>query len=129
MEKKPETLLRNFTPDPDPVRKDRFLRTYRKKTAAAETSILSMIKLQFPFISMPVWLITLAALVIAMWGVRTNRNIIFGIALLMPFVSGFSVLESFRSQLYRMTEIESTTLFSLRGIRSEEHTSELQSRI
>ena len=107
--------MADLTPCPDPGRKDTFLRMYRKKTGPAKPDIREMLASQFTCISAPVWLMTLAVLFLAIWGSCTNRNVITGIAALMPFVSGFAVFETFRSQIYTMTELEGVTLFSLRG--------------
>lgn len=118
MEKKGSMIIRlkGNTPLPDPARKDRFLRSYRKKTKPVHTNIMSMIGTQFTYISMPVWGLSIAALLIALWGVHSNRDIIPGIAAFMPFVSGAAVFETFRAHWHRMAEIESVTLFSIRGV-------------
>ena len=108
--------LQKNTPLQDPARKDRFLRSYRKKTKPAQTNIMSIINAQFSYISLPVWGMSIAALLIALWGAHSNRDIIPGIAAFMPFVSGAAVFETFRSNWHGMAEIESVTLFSIRGV-------------
>ena len=107
--------MADLTPCPDPGRKDTFLRMCRKKTGPAKPDIREMLKSQFTCIGAPVWITTLAVLFLAVWGSCTNRDVITGIAALMPLVSGFAVFETFRSQMYTMTELEGVTLFSLRG--------------
>lgn len=111
-----QLLLAELTPCSDPYRKDTFLRMYRRRTGPAKTGIREMLMSQFTYISAPVWITTLSVLFLAVWGSCTNRNVITGITALMPFVSGFAVFESFRSLMHGMTEIEGTTLFSLRGV-------------
>lgn len=108
-------LMADLTPCPDPGQKDTFLRMYRKKTGLAKPNIREMLKSQFTHIGAPVWITTLAVLFLAIWGSCTNRNVITGVAALMPLVSGFAVFETFRSQMYTMSELEGVTLFSLRG--------------
>ncbi len=115
MNKKIQLKISEFTPPPDPRRKDTFLRVYRKKAGPAKPDIREMLTSQFTNIGAPVWLMTLAVLFVAIWGSCMKRDVITGIAALMPFVSGFAVFETFRSQMYMMTELEGVTLFSLRG--------------
>lgn len=116
MNKNIRHTISEFTPSPDPVRKDTFLRMYRRRTGSPKTDIREMLGSQFICISPAVWLMSLAVLLIAIWGCLRNRNVIICVAALMPFVSGFAVFESFRSQMYAMAELEGVTLFSLRGI-------------
>ncbi len=116
MNKDIQHTISKFTPSPDPLRKDTFLRTYRRRTGSPKPGVTEMLRLQFTYISPAVWVMTLVVLFIAIWGSFMNRNVITGIAALMPFVSGFAVFETFRSQMYIMTEMEGVTLFSLRGI-------------
>ena len=116
MNKNIQHTISELTPSPDPVRKDTLLRMYRRKTGSPKTSIREMLGFQFTCISPAVWLVSLAVLLIAIWGSFRNRNVILCVAALMPFASGFAVFESFRSQMYAMTEMEGVTLFSLRGI-------------
>ncbi len=116
MNKSIRYTISEFNPSPDPVRKDTFLRMYRRRAGSPKTGIREMLGFQFTCISPAVWLMSLAVLLIAIWGSFRNRNVIICIAALMPFVSGFAVFESFRSQMYAMTELEGVTLFSLRGI-------------
>lgn len=107
--------LQENTPLPDPARKDLFLRSCRKKAKPAQTNIMSMIRTQFSYISLPVWGMSIAALLITLLGAHSNRDIIPGISVFMPFVSGAAVFETFRSNWHGMAEIESVTLFSIRG--------------
>ena len=111
----PKLLMTDLTPCPDPGRKDTFLRMYRKKAGSAKPDIREMLTSQFTYIGAPVWITTLAVIFLAIWGSCTDRNVITGIAALMPLVSGFAVFETFRSQMYTMTELEGVTLFSLKG--------------
>ena len=108
--------LADATPNPDPIRKDHFIRIYRSKAGTANPSMRSLLISQVTYISGPVWGITLAVLFLVLWAIHTNQNAIFLTALLTPFVSGIAIFDSFRSQFYSMTEMESASLFSLRGI-------------
>lgn len=109
-------IMTDLTPCPDPGRKDAYLRMYRRRTGSLKPSMWEMLRLQFTYINAAVWAVTLAVLFIAIWGSFMNRNVITGIAAMMPFVSGFAVFETFRSQMHAMTELEGVTLFSFRGI-------------
>ncbi len=108
--------LADASPAPDPIRKDHFIRTYRSKAGAANLSMRSLILSQINYISAPVWVTTLAVLFLVLYAVHTDQDIIFLTASLTPFVSGIAIFDSFRSQFYSMTEMESASLFSLRGI-------------
>ena len=108
--------LADATPSPDPIRKDHFIRTYRSKAGAANLSMRSLLISQVTYISAPVWGITLIVLFLVLYAIHTNQDIIFLTASLTPFVSGIAIFDSFRSQFYSMTEMESASPFSLRGI-------------
>ena len=108
--------LLDTAPKPDWHRKDVFIRLYRKQHCSTQISTLHIIKSQFGFIHMPVWIISLSALIVAIWGISMNRDIICAVSVIMPFVSGVAVFESFRSRMYGMTEMEGVTVVSMRGI-------------
>lgn len=108
--------LAHASPVPDPIRKDHFIRTYRRKACTANPGIRSLLISQVTYISTSVWCITLAVLFLVIWAIHTNQDTIFMTAVLIPFVSGIAIFDSFRSQMYSMTEMESASLFSLRGI-------------
>lgn len=108
--------LADATPSPDPIRKDHFIRIYRRKASAANLSMRSLLISQVTYISAPVWGITLIVLFLVLYAIHTDQDIIFLTSLLTPFVSGIAIFDSFRSQFYSLTEMESASLFSLRGI-------------
>lgn len=108
--------LSNAAPSPDHHRKDQFIRDYRRKYAGAQISTVDIIKSQFGYIRMPVWLISLAALLVAIWGIQGDGKVIFVVSAMMPFVSGIALFDFLRSGMHGMTELECVTLVSKRGI-------------
>ena len=101
---------------PNSSRKDFFIREYRDSFLKKKVNIYELIIQQICYIRIPVWIASLIVLFIAIWGILGNREILFSVSALMPFVSGVAVLESFRSRMYGMTEMEGVTLVSMRGI-------------
>lgn len=109
-------MLPDAGPKPDPVRKDAFIRNYRQKTGVSGLNSFEMIKSQAAYIKLPVWIISFAALAVAVWGVNTDYEILFPVSAIMPFVSGIAVLDTLRSRVHGMTEMEAVTLYSMRGM-------------
>lgn len=102
---------------PTPLKKDEFIRSYRKRAGRCRTDSLEMLLAQAGYIHKSVWLVSAAVFLAGVFHLQTNRYLqITIISALMPFVSGLAVMESFRSRTYHMDEIEGATLFSLRGI-------------
>lgn len=108
--------LPDVAPSPDHNRKDQFIKAYRRKYARTQISMVDIIKSQFGYIRMPVWLISIAALIVAIWGIQEDREVLFAVSAIMPFVSGIAIFDFLRSGMYGMTELESVTLVSKRGI-------------
>ena len=115
MNKDKMRLLKDAKVYPDPEAKDAFLRKYRKRVGAVHYTGWDMIGSQIGYIRKPVWIISLAALAVAMVGLSRDEGVIFAAAAMMPFVSGIAVLESFRAERYGLSEMEGVTLFSRRG--------------
>ena len=101
---------------PDYNRKDQFIRAYRRKYARTQISTIDIIRNQFGYIRMSVWLISLAALAVAIWGINEDSEVVFAVSAIMPFVSGIAVFDFLKSGMYEMTELESVTYVSKRGI-------------
>lgn len=101
---------------PNSDRKDDFIRKCRKYNIYETPKTYRLICRQIAYIRKPVWLISFLALMISVWGIYGNTEIVYAIAAIMPFVSGIAVIETFRSRMHGMTEMESVTLISMRGI-------------
>ncbi len=101
---------------PDYNRKDQFIRAYRRTYARTRISTIDIIRNQFGYIRMSVWLISLVALAVAIWGINEDSEVVFAVSAIMPFVSGIAVFDFLRSGMYEMTELESVTYVSKRGI-------------
>lgn len=101
---------------PNPVKKDQFIRRYRRNSVRRKTGELGMIRSQVGYIRMPVWIVSIVALIIALVSIHSDINVVTIVAAFIPFVSGVAIFESFRSRMYSMTEMEGVTLYSLQGM-------------
>ena len=108
--------LSDAAPSPDHNRKDQFVRAYKRMYVRAQISTVDILRSQFGYIRMPVWLISLAALIVAILGIHEDREVVFAVSAIMPFVSGIAVFDFMRSGMYGMTELESVTIVSKRGM-------------
>lgn len=116
MNKEMKMQLLSAAPVPDHRKKDRFVRAYRKQCRGGRGGTFDIIRSQMGYIRMPVWLLSLAALIVAVWGLYKDREVIAAVSAIMPFVSGIAVFDSARSGRYGMTELESVTYVSERGV-------------
>ncbi len=116
MSKDIRKMMADAAPKPDSTKKDAFIRMYREKSEQTELSVFDIIKSQFTYIKLPVWLISIAALIVAIFGINLNRETVFVVAAIMPFVSAVAVFDSMRSGMYGMDELEGVTRISGRGI-------------
>lgn len=117
MEKRCKNRIRQAADDPDPAAKDAFIRTYRRLGNCREMRSWDILKSQAAYIRKSVWMISLFALLLAVVELHAgSRHMIMMVSAWMPFVSGIAVIETFRSELHSMTELESATKLSIRGI-------------
>ena len=123
MDKKTKELLVKMAGQPDSLRKDKFIREYRKynkknnkNTRNNENNVMSK---DGSYISWYVWCISLfvliAAIFIIVMKVESTDSITV-VSASIPFVAMAAVMESFRSKYYGMSELESVTKVSFRGI-------------
>lgn len=116
MNKNVKEILKSAAESPDSIRKDVFIREYRKKYNSRRTNTWDIVKSQVGYIRPSVWIVSVAALFLAVLGIQSDRDTLFIVAAMMPFVSGTAIIESFRARQYRLSELEGTTLFSTKGI-------------
>ena len=116
MSKNIKSLMHDAAPRPDAAKKDTFIRSYLKKTGRTELGLADLIKSQISYIRMPVWVASIAALVVAILGIRQTRETVFYVAAIMPFVSAIAIFDSMRSRMYGMDELEGVTRISGKGI-------------
>ncbi|MBO6215514.1 MAG: hypothetical protein J6N76_08255 [Lachnospiraceae bacterium] len=98
---------------PEPENKQDFLRKIRQR----EIGTFELLIQQVRYIRLPVWLVAVAIIFLAVIGAilqtAETRELIPAI---MPFFAGISVLETKRSEKYKMSELEIVTRFSLRSV-------------
>ncbi|WP_458458637.1 hypothetical protein [Pseudobutyrivibrio sp.] len=118
MSKNIREAMREVAPMLDSAKKDVFIRRYRKMSGRTELGVVDLLKSQMFYIRMSVWIISIAVLVIGILEINLNpnRESVFYIAALMPFVSAIAVFDSMRSRMYGMDELEGATRISGRGI-------------
>ena len=116
MNKNIKEMLKSVDESPDPLRKDTFIRDYRKRYATGRRSTWDLLKSQIGYIRPVVWIISVLALLLAAIRVHSAGDTLFIVAAMMPFVSGSAIIESFRARHYGMAELDGTTLFSTKGI-------------
>ena len=115
MSKNIKRMMADASPKPDLARKDAFIREFRK-ISRKELGVFDIIKSQISYIRMPVWIASFAALIVAIFGIASNRESVFFVAAIMPFVSAIAVFDSMRCRMYGMDELEGATRISGRGI-------------
>ncbi|MBE5836194.1 MAG: hypothetical protein E7309_16450 [Butyrivibrio sp.] len=116
MSKNIRQVMHEAAPELDVAKKDVFIRRYRKMSGRSELGVDELLKSQMSYIRMPVWIVSIAALIVAIFGIGLNRETVFYVAAIMPFVSAIAVFDSMRSRLYGMDELEGATRISGRGI-------------
>ena len=116
MSKNIRKIMAEASPKPDHAKKDAFIRQYREKSGRAELGVADLLKSQISYIRMPVWLASIAVLFVAVFGINFNRETVFIVAAIMPFVSAIAVFDSMRCRMYGMDELEGATRISGRGI-------------
>lgn len=105
--------LREIYAAPPPVSKRKFFR----KLPPAPMSTGYILWLQFSHISISSWLVSLAMLLMVLY--LRNYYSEEGVAMVlasMPFLATVSIVESFRSRLHGMEELEMSCRFSLKSI-------------
>ena len=116
MSKNIGSLIRSAADMPNPTRKDKFIRTYSKQTERKDKFHLKIVLTQCSYIRLPVWFVSTLVLLAALTVAGINENVLLLTSSLIPFVSGIAVWETFRSQIYGMSELEGATFFSVRGV-------------
>ena len=116
MSKNIRQVMHEAAPKPDFAKKDAFIREYREKSGRAELRVFDLLKSQISYIRTPVWIASIAVLVVAILGINQNKETVFYVAAMMPFVSAIAVFDSMRCRMYGMNELEGATRISGRGI-------------
>lgn len=98
---------------PAPVRKDKFLYEHGLKTRKDR---LNLILSQIRYIHKSVWILSILVLIVSVLILSKDaRAALRFSSLVMPFVAGIGVFATMRSRMYGMSELEASTVMSLRG--------------
>lgn len=98
---------------PAPAHKEEFL----KKMPCAKISSLSFVMAQFEYIPKYIWLIFSFTFVLAaVCGLFMEKDLLWMISALIPFIALTVLTENARSGIYLMAELEMAARFSLRSV-------------
>ncbi len=110
-------ILTEYAGNPGHLKKDTFIRSVTKDAGKEHVSTFKMIAVQAGYIRVYVWLISIAVACLPLFGADMFRFAILDVvADLMPFVAGVGIIEAMRARMYDMTELESVTLLSGKGV-------------
>lgn len=116
-----DLLFLFFEPDekPDPVKKEEFLKTVMEGqlSRTARITLDRMLLIQIKYIRKTAWLAALMILLAAAQITKGNPDSALQMAALTPLLAFVTEIETRRSYVYGMAELEMTTPFSLRSIR------------
>lgn len=111
--KKTKKMLQDAFEAPEPMRKEAFL----KQLPKAQISHVEFMVLQTAYIKKWVWLASLFLFGIALKGASfLERDMLWKISALMPFIALAVTTENARSAAYGMEELEMASRFSLRSV-------------
>lgn len=121
------SLMRAYAGTPDPGKKDRFIRKMKLEhgmqpgrsgsdLGARPVCFITMLKLQLGYMRPYLWILSLAVLAASLLMMHhSSASALRGLSNFMPFLAGFGVIEGFRAEMYGMSELERTTLYSAKG--------------
>lgn len=113
MKKKLKRALKHAFEAPPPLSKELFLKTVPRPGNSRRTFILS----QAGYIPLWVWGASLITLLAAILSTNFMSKGALGIlSACIPFVASSAVVESSKSTVYRMAELEKASLFSLKSV-------------
>lgn len=112
--KKVKQALQDAFAAPPPQDKNRFLRSVGQPRIGFWEFVLS----QASYIGKQVWILSFLVLLAALFGIRfLQRDLLWILTAMMPYMAVTAVTEQIRSETYGMAELEVTTRFSLKNIR------------
>ena len=113
MKRNLEKLLEEAFRAPEPKRKQEFL----KKLPIRRISFRQFIWIQAAYIKKSTWLLSFGIFTAALVGGGIlEKNMLWFLSAMMPFLAVSAIAESSRSELYGMAELEMATRFSLRSV-------------
>lgn len=113
MNKKLKKALQNAFEPPEPVHEKEFIKQFPRPVISTKSFIVS----QIGYIPKYVWITSFAVFLIALAGAGLfEKDMLWVISALIPFIAVSFVAENARSDTYHMTEFEMAARFSLKGI-------------
>lgn len=113
MNKRLKKALQNAFEPPKPVHEKEFVKQFPRPAISTASFIVS----QIGYIPKYVWIASFAVLLTALAGAGLfEKDMLWVISALIPFIAVSFVTENARSDTYRMTEFEMAARFSLKGI-------------
>ncbi len=113
MKREMKAYLQEAFTAPEPVRKEAFL----KSTIPVQISTFDFMKTQISYIRKRVWVVSVLIFALGIMSVcYWEKESIWMISSLVPFIALCAVTESARSATYGMSELEMSTRFSLKDV-------------
>lgn len=113
MNKKLKKALQNAFEPPKPIHEKEFIKQFPQPTISTLSFVLSQIR----YIQKYVWIVSFAVFLIALMGARAfEKDVLWVISALIPFIALSLVTENARSNTYSMAEFEMSARFSLKSI-------------
>lgn len=113
MENKLKKMLQEAFEAPKPERKREFFKNIRQRRISG----LRFLQIQVSYIRKWVWVLSFGVFGAAfLGGIMLEKNMLWVLSSMMPFLALSAVTESVRSETYGMWELECATRFSLKSV-------------
>lgn len=113
MNRKLKKALRNAFEPPGPIREKEFIKQFPR----TGISTMSFVVSQIGYIQKYVWIVSFGIFFIALMGAGVfEKDVLWVISALIPFIALSFVTENNRSNIYRMAEFEMSARFSMKSI-------------
>ena len=113
MDKKLKKQLKALYSPPEPLRKDIFLKKYRRR----EISIMRFYLIQIGYIQPYVWIISgVLFFILVVISSNADSSIIWLMSSFTPIIAITALTENHKSTIYKMNELEAATRFSLKSV-------------
>ncbi len=122
MKKEQKRMLKTVFEAPVPRRKEQFFAQIKGQKdffvrENRRTCTIDFLLIQTGYISKWIWIVSFAAFLAAvLTGIFVPENILWVMSAVMPLLAATGVLETVRSEIYKMAELEQTSRYCLRSI-------------
>ncbi|MBQ9332866.1 MAG: hypothetical protein IJS12_00845 [Lachnospiraceae bacterium] len=111
-----QMILKGAYEEPDPAKKDSFIRKVNGMQSARSMSPTQVLAVEMHYIRKRVWIFSILAIAIMVTAVsRLGEDMILHISDMMPLLAGLGMIEVMRARMHDMSELEAVTLISAKG--------------